>query len=89
MIIIGEVSLGYLKQRDVILAAMQQLPAAHVSTEREVLHFIQEKNLFGQGIDYVDAHLLASIRRRQARRYGRATGGCVMLPVNSGSLLVR
>jgi hypothetical protein len=29
--------------------------------EQEALHFISQHALFGQGIGYVDAHLLASV----------------------------
>ncbi len=60
--IIGEVALGHLKQRDFILTAMGHLPAAAVATDSEVLHFIHTAALFGRGIGYIDAHLLASVR---------------------------
>jgi predicted nucleic acid-binding protein len=58
----GEVALGHLGDRNFILGTLQDLPQAIVATDHEVLHFIGEHRLFGLGIGYVDAHLLASVR---------------------------
>ena len=58
--VIGEIALGHLRQRDVILATLAVLPGAEVAEEAEVLRFIDHKALFGRGIGYVDAHLLAA-----------------------------
>ena len=60
--IIGELALGHIRQRDVILTALLALPRAEVAQEAEVLRFIDHKSLFGRGIGYVDAHLLAAAR---------------------------
>ena len=60
--VIGELALGNLTQRDLVLDAMRELPQANVAADFEVLHFIREEVLFGRGIGYVDAHLLASVR---------------------------
>ena len=58
----GELSLGNLRQRDLILTALQELPQATVASNEEVLHFINREALFGLGIGFVDAHLLTSAR---------------------------
>jgi predicted nucleic acid-binding protein len=58
----GELALGHLKQRKILLAALADLPQAVVATDPEVLAFIDSQTLFGRGIGYVDAHLLASAR---------------------------
>jgi hypothetical protein len=58
----GELALGDLKQRDLILTSLHDLPQAAVATDAEVLHFIEETALFRSGIGYVDAHLLAAVR---------------------------
>lgn len=58
----GELALGNLKHRDVVLGALQGLPQASVATDEEVLGFIDRHSLFGLGIGYVDAHLLAAVR---------------------------
>ena len=60
--VIGELALGRLRQRDAILADMFDLPHATVASDAEVLHFIAHNALFGRGIGYVDAHLLAAVR---------------------------
>jgi predicted nucleic acid-binding protein len=58
--VIGEISLGNLRQRDVVLRTLALLPGATVATDAEVLHFIDRRALFGHGVGYVDAHLLAA-----------------------------
>jgi predicted nucleic acid-binding protein len=60
--VIGELALGRMRQREIILAALSDLPRAELATDAEVLGFIKRKVLFGRGIGYVDAHLLASVR---------------------------
>ncbi|ALA16196.1 MULTISPECIES: type II toxin-antitoxin system VapC family toxin [Chelatococcus] len=60
--VIGELALGFLRQRQAILPALQGLPHASLATDAEVLAFIDEHALAGLGIGYVDAHLLASTR---------------------------
>ena len=58
----GELALGHLRQRGAILTALRDLPQARVATEAEALFFIEHHALAGQGIGYVDAHLLAATR---------------------------
>ena len=60
--VIGELALGNLRQRGVILGAIRVLPQAVFAAELVVLHFIDQHHLFGIGIGYVDAHLLAAAR---------------------------
>jgi predicted nucleic acid-binding protein len=61
-LVIGELALGSLRQREKILAALQDLPQAMVAGDTEVLRFVDQEALHGHGIGYVDAHLLASVR---------------------------
>ncbi|MFZ2973540.1 MAG: type II toxin-antitoxin system VapC family toxin [Ferribacterium limneticum] len=60
--VIGELALGSLQNRTAILGALQDLPQAPVATEGEVLSFIEQNALYGIGIGYIDAHLLAAVR---------------------------
>jgi predicted nucleic acid-binding protein len=60
--VIGEIALGHLRRREIILSALLDLPQATAATDAEVLLFIEEHSLAGLGIGYVDAHLLASTR---------------------------
>lgn len=58
----GEIALGNLRQRRAVLTELLELPQAAVAADEEVLHLIAELSLFGRGIGYVDAHLLAAVR---------------------------
>ena len=60
--VIGELALGNLRQRDAVLGLLEDLPRASAATEAETRHFIGRHALFGMGIGYVDAHLLAAAR---------------------------
>ena len=60
--VIGELALGNLRQRETVLNALSDLPHASTATDVEVLHFIERHGLFGRGIGYVDAHLLAAVQ---------------------------
>lgn len=59
--VVGELACGNLKNRKGVLSLLQDLPAAPVATDEEVLFFIERRGLMGKGIGYVDAHLLAAI----------------------------
>ncbi len=58
--VIGELALGQLGQRVEILELLGNLPTAKHATHDEVLSMIDERDLAGSGIGWVDAHLLAS-----------------------------
>jgi predicted nucleic acid-binding protein len=63
--VIGELALGNLRQRDLVLDTLHGLPPASVATNDEVLQLINRDALYGTGIGLVDAHLLASVRLTQ------------------------
>lgn len=58
--VIGEIALGTLRRRKVVLSDLHDLPQAIVATDAEALSFIERRALSGLGIGYVDACLLAS-----------------------------
>lgn len=60
--VIGELAMGSFKQRDVLLRELRDLPQATVAFDDEVLQFVSKRALFGMGIGYIDAHLLAAVR---------------------------
>lgn len=60
--VIGELALGNLRQREVILDNLSSMPRATIATDEELLVFINQSKLYGLGIGYIDAHLLASVR---------------------------
>lgn len=58
----GEIALGHLSRRSEVLGLLDALPQAEVATTAEVAALIEDHRLFGLGIGYVDAQLLASAR---------------------------
>jgi predicted nucleic acid-binding protein len=61
-LVIGELAMGSFKRRDLLLSELDDLPKAKVADRGEVLHFVSRYTLFGLGIGYIDAHLLAAAR---------------------------
>lgn len=59
--VIGELALGSLSGRATVLAFLAAQRQAVVATHDEVLTMIERHRLFGMGIGYTDAHLLASV----------------------------
>jgi hypothetical protein len=62
-------STGHLRQRELVLDRLQDLPFSVVAEDAEVLHFIDRHALSGFGIGHVDAHLLAAVRLTPAARF--------------------
>jgi hypothetical protein len=60
--VVGELAMGNLNRRDLVLGALRKLPEALVAREEEVLQFVAARGLFGRGIGYIDAHLLTSVQ---------------------------
>jgi predicted nucleic acid-binding protein len=60
--VIGELALGNLRKREIVLNALTDLPQASVATDAEILHFIDHHALSGHGVGYVDAHLLVAVQ---------------------------
>ena len=58
--IVGELACGALQKRSDILSMLKALPEAHLVEHQEVLSFLEARRLYGRGIGWVDAHLLAS-----------------------------
>lgn len=62
LLVIGEIAVGSFKRRDRILRELDLLPLATQAGHDDALRFISHNKLFGLGIGYIDAHLLASVR---------------------------
>ena len=58
--VIGELACGNLKNRTGILADLNALPLAVSATHEEVLRLVEERELWGRGIGWIDGHLLTS-----------------------------
>jgi len=59
--VIGELALGSLPERNQYLAMLDQLPRVTSVTDEEVLRLVERQRLFGRGIGFIDAHLLAAL----------------------------
>ena len=60
--VLGELACGNLRSHVEVLGLLQALPPMPVSSDKEVLFFIDQHELMGRGIGYMDVHLLASAR---------------------------
>jgi predicted nucleic acid-binding protein len=59
--VLGELAIGNLgPDRRRVLRDLEQLPRASAVSDGEVLHLIEARTLFGRGIGWIDAHLLAA-----------------------------
>ena len=66
--VVGEIACGSLHDREAILELLQDLPTVAVAEGSEVLGFIERHVLHGEGIGYVDIHLLASVALTERAR---------------------
>jgi predicted nucleic acid-binding protein len=60
--VIGEIALGHLRNRTLVVGELRKHAPCPVASDDEVLRLIEHEKLAGTGIGYVDAHLLASVR---------------------------
>jgi len=58
--IIGELACGNIKNRKEIISLLRALPMTSSIEFEEFLYFIEQNQLNGKGIGFVDIHLLAS-----------------------------
>ncbi|HET7854732.1 MAG TPA: PIN domain-containing protein [Candidatus Methylomirabilis sp.] len=58
--VVGELACGNLRNREEILTLLGALPEARMAEHREVLHLVESVRLYGRGLGWLDAHLLAS-----------------------------
>lgn len=59
-LVIGELACGNMKRRSEILGSLAVLPTGPTLEYEELLLFIDTHKLFGQGLGWIDVHLLAS-----------------------------
>jgi len=58
--VIGEIACGTLRERTALLASLRDLRQSRLAANEEVFELIERRRLWGRGISWVDAHLLAS-----------------------------
>ncbi len=60
--ILGEIMMGNPENRVSIFEALSDLPQARIAENDEVMRFVERNKIYGSGVGYIDAHLLASVR---------------------------
>jgi predicted nucleic acid-binding protein len=58
--VIGELACGSIALRLEVIGLLGALPTAMTAKHEEVLDLVTDRRLFGQGIGWMDAHLLAA-----------------------------
>jgi predicted nucleic acid-binding protein len=58
----GEIALGSLKNRKLLLEELRELPQIPALPHAEVHAMIEWLELYGKGVGFIDAHLLAATR---------------------------
>jgi predicted nucleic acid-binding protein len=56
----GELACGNLNRRAAILSALAALPEAKRASDREAMRLVEDRKLWGRGLGWIDAHLLAA-----------------------------
>ena len=58
--VVGELACGILRRRAEVLALLRSLPQLPVLSSEDALGFLDAHHLMGQGLGWIDVHLLAS-----------------------------
>lgn len=59
--VIEELALGAIKQRDHVLSLLSNLREFPLLTHAEILYLVQRRRLWGRGLSAIDVHLLGSV----------------------------
>ena len=59
--VFGEVAMGSIEQRKNALVLLPLLPLMAVASHSEVMKLVDQHQLYGRGVGYVDVHLLTSV----------------------------
>ena len=58
--VVGELACGQLERRTEILSYLNNLPRAATAEHEEVLELVERRRLSGEGLGWIDVHLLAA-----------------------------
>jgi predicted nucleic acid-binding protein len=61
-LVLGELAMGNFANRTKVLNWLSELIPAAVASDDEVLRVVESQVLYGKGLGYVDAHLIASAK---------------------------
>ena len=60
-LVIEELALGTIKQRDVVLPLLSNLRQFPMLTHAEILHLVERRRLWGKGLSVIDVNLLGAV----------------------------
>jgi predicted nucleic acid-binding protein len=60
-LIIGELACGNLQNRTALISLWRNLPRITPVTNTEALYFLEQRQLMGKGVGFIDIHLLAAV----------------------------
>ncbi len=66
--VIGELACGNLRARDARMAELNDVPRIPELGHDTVITRIEERNLMGRGIGFIDAHLICAVLEREGTR---------------------
>ena len=59
--VLGELAVGNFRQRQLLLKRWRSLPFITTATDSQVLDFLENYQLMGRGIGWIDLHLLTAV----------------------------
>jgi predicted nucleic acid-binding protein len=65
--IVGEITSLRLRHREAILDRLKRLPQVQMATHAEVIYLMEVNDLRGDGLGWIDLHLLASVLLSECR----------------------
>lgn len=69
--VLGELAMGHIPDRQGTLKALSRLRVPRIATDAETLYLVETAKLYGKGLGWVDAQLLASAKITGAELYTR------------------
>lgn len=92
-VVIGELALGSLRDREAVMAFLAAQTEAVTASHDEVMILVERHSIFSMGIGYTDAHLLASAlidrrsilwtRDKRLAAAAQKAGASLYVPVNT------
>jgi hypothetical protein len=64
----GELCMGTFRDRVAVLHSLRRLPEMLPARDNEVLTLVEAQHLYGLGVGFIDAHLLAAVRLMPSTR---------------------
>ena len=83
-LVFGELAMGNFRSRTKVLQFLADFVPAVIASHDEVLRLIESQSLYGKGLGYVDAQLLASARLMPGVRFWTRDNQMMIAAVAAG-----